>query len=120
MPILVGGRRYRLGRRFLRRAVALGAILTVAAFASAARQAITAQRRIEEVRRELEAQRRHNADLERAIAEATSPRAIERRARATMGLVRPGERVFEPAVPVAPDDPFRVPRRTGSAADEGG
>ena len=120
MPIVVGGRKYRPGRRFLRRLAAAAFVLTLLAFASAARQAITARQRVEAVRRELEAQRRHNAELERAIAEATSPRAIEQRARATMGLVRPGERVFEPAVPVAPDDPFRVPRRTGAPADVGG
>ena len=120
MLIVVGGRRYRPGRRFVRRLAVLAAILALAAFGSAARQAMVAHQRIEAVRRELEAQRRRNAELERAIAEATSPRAIERRARATMGLVRPGERVFEPAVPVAPDDPFRVPRRAGGSADVGG
>lgn len=113
----VGGRRYRLTRRFARRVAWLVVAAALAATGSAARQAWTARQRVEAVRRELEAQRQRNAELERAIAEATSPREVERRARATMGLVRPGERVIEPAVAVPPDDPYRVPRRSDRPAD---
>lgn len=116
----IHGRRYRVGPRVVRRlaaAVALGALLAVG---SAARQAWTVHQRIEAVRRELHAQRLRNAELEQALAEATSLRSIERRARQDLGLVRPGERVVEPAVPVPPDDPFRVPRRPNRPADVSG
>ena len=120
MPIVLGGKRYRLGRRFVHRLVAVVALLGLAAFGSALRQALHVHQRVEQVRQQLQDQRRRNAELERALAEATSPRAIERRARSTMGWVLPGERVFHPAIPVAPDDPYRVPRRSDAPPELGG
>lgn len=111
VPITVGGRRYRAGPRLAVRLVSMVAAMAVAAFAGAFRQTVVLQQRAAAVRRELDRQRRYNQELERALQEASSPTSIERRARTTMGLVKPGEQVFEPVTLVGPDDPFRVPQR---------
>lgn len=106
-----GGRRYRPGPRLIRRLAVLGILMTVATFGGAVQRALWLHRRLATVRAELQAQRQRNETLERALQEATDPRSIERRARTVMGLVKPGEQVFEPAIPVPESDPFRVPRR---------
>lgn len=112
VPITVGGRRYRAGPRAAVRLAALLAALAVAAFAGAFRQTLALKQRAAAVSRELDRQRRYNQELERALVEASNPAAVERRARTTMGLVKPGEQVFEPVTLVGPDDPFWVPHRS--------
>lgn len=111
MQLVVGGTRYRAGRRLARRLALLALVAALGAFGSAVRQAMAVRQQIHALQEQIEQQRRQNTELERALRDATSPRSIEQRARETMGLVRPGERVIEPALPVPADDPFRVPRR---------
>lgn len=95
----------------MRRVLALLLLLTLSSFAGAAWKAFRLHREIQALEAALEAQRRYNREMERALSEATTPQAIESRARATLGLVRPGEEVVELATPVPPDDPYRVPKR---------
>lgn len=105
------GRQYRPGPRTVRRLAFLGILMAVATFGGALQRVVWFHRRVATVQAELQLQRQRNAALERALQEAMDPRSIERRARTTMGLVKPGELVFEPAIPVPDNDPYRVPRR---------
>lgn len=111
MVFYLRGRRYRLTPAALRRIVALLVFFTLLSFAGAAWKAWRIHREIRALEAALEAQRRYNEQVEKALGEASTPQAIEARARAVLGLVRPGEEVVEVAIPVSPDDPYRVPKR---------
>ncbi|MBE3599536.1 MAG: septum formation initiator family protein [Limnochordaceae bacterium] len=105
------GRRYRLGRKLWVRAGVLVALMGIASFAGAAYRTYEMHRRLDRLQAAIAAQRSSNARLEKALREASQPAAVESRARVMLGLVKPGEQVFEPAVVVPPGDPYRVDKR---------
>lgn len=105
------GRRYRVTPVAIRRVVALLLVGALLSFVGVFLKALRIHQEVRTLEAALEAQRQANAAMEKALQEASTPEAVESRARATLGLVKPGEEVVEPALPVSPDDPYRVPRR---------
>ena len=105
------GRRYRLTPAAVRRILVLLVFFALLSYAGVAWKALRLHREIQALEAALEAQRRYNLEMERALGEASTPQAVESRARSVLGLVRPGEEVVEVAIPVSPDDPYRVPKR---------
>ncbi len=111
MVIDLRGRRYRLTPTALRRILVLVLLGALASFGGVAWKTFRVHQEIRALEAALEAQRRANRAIEEALGQASTPEAIESRARAVLGLVKPGEEVVEVAIPVSPDDPYRVPRR---------
>lgn len=111
MVFYLRGRRYRLTPAALRRIAALLVFFALLSFAGVAWKAVRIHREIRALEAALEAQRRYNQQIEKALGQASTPEAIESRARSVLGLVRPGEEVVEVAIPVPQDDPYRVPKR---------
>jgi len=105
------GRRYRLTPTALRRILVLVLLGALASFAGVAWKTWRIHQELRALERALEAQRQANRAIEEALGQASTPEAIESRARSVLGLVKPGEEVVEVAIPVTPDDPYRVPRR---------
>jgi cell division protein FtsB len=68
-------------------------------------------REIEATRRELEYSRLQQQELLKELERWNDPEVISRVAREQLGLVKPGEMRFVEAVPVEPNDPFRVEKR---------
>ncbi len=77
---------------------------------------IALRRQISRVERELDATRRHNRELEKAVAEMKTPEYIERAARDQLGLMKPDEVRFVVGRPVDATRPDRrdVVRRPGT------
>ncbi|MEW6046859.1 MAG: septum formation initiator family protein [Bacillota bacterium] len=111
MVFYLRGRRYRVGVKAWRRIVALALVMGAVSFAGTALRAVEMNRQVRALEARLQAQRQRNEQMENALRQALSLDAIESRARSWLGLVRPGEEVFEPAYPVPADDPYRVPSR---------
>lgn len=102
-----GERRLRTGRILLLAVLALFAL----AYGMPAFRLWQVNRRIEEVRRELEYSRLQQQELLKELERWNDPEVIARVAREKLGLVKPGEMRFVEALPVEPDDPFRVEKR---------
>ncbi|MDI6871903.1 MAG: septum formation initiator family protein [Bacillota bacterium] len=114
-PRVRSRRRSAADRRFAAFLVAL-LVWAGIGYATGLVRIIALRREIARVERELAATRRHNQELEKAVAEMQTPEYIERAARDLLGLMRPDEVRVVVGRPADTTNPDRrdVARRPGT------